>query len=58
MKYNYRLFYQSPPLSMNISPEKYEFQAESFEKAYSASKKYMKSFPEGTIILLLAQLNR
>lgn len=58
-EYNYRLFYQQPPIDAGKTPDKLEFKNINFDAAYQFAKGWVKKNTKaGTMILMLAQLNR
>lgn len=57
-QYKYRLFYMSPPISMNIKPNIHHFKASDWDSANDKAKQFIKDYPAVTVILMLAQLDR
>jgi hypothetical protein len=43
---------------MDIVPSKYEYRAKSFKEAFNKALNYIEEQPEGTVLLMVAQLNR
>lgn len=57
-QYKYRLFYMSPPIKQSIKPNIHHFKAPDWDSANDKAKEFIKNYPEGTVILMLAQLDR
>ena len=59
-EYKYQLFYMSPPIKQSIKPNTHRFKALCWDDANVKAKQFIagKDMPAGTVILMLAQLDR